>query len=251
MLLIGPLAPFEKLDLACMLYTRILTTESFQLVVNTFQDKEERENLIHRLGIKPSGSELELVTDCRILPSHVTIPSTPSSPNKKVTPVGMKKRSPTNNIDTPSASSKNATNGGSYSSSSDPSSVVAPTSPGSQVSNTSPSANLRKRTGSNAGAQTPTTKTATTSEADVDTQTLSEALLNRPGPLTVQTPQPRTHLAPIASHSAKGSGIVSKQFDVSSLSSSKCNSPDNKNTMRSVDSMYTEVSVMRPDIDSV
>jgi hypothetical protein len=101
MLLIGPLAPFEKVDLACLLYQRILTTESFQLVVNTFHDKEERENLIHRLGIKNvsgASSEFDLVTDCMILPSHVAIPSSaPSSPNKKVTPVS-KRTTPKHNL---------------------------------------------------------------------------------------------------------------------------------------------------------
>lgn len=133
MLLIGPLAPFEKVDLACLLYQRILTTESFQLVVNTFQDKEERENLIHRLGIKNTNvsSEFDLVTDCKILPSHVTIPSsTPTSPTKKsMTPVSPNKRaSPKNNLTlskpttpTPSTAAANVAGAGRETAASSPS----------------------------------------------------------------------------------------------------------------------------------
>jgi hypothetical protein len=34
---IGALAPFEKFDLACLLYERIINKNSFQLLVNTFQ----------------------------------------------------------------------------------------------------------------------------------------------------------------------------------------------------------------------
>ena len=60
---IGPLAPFERIDLAEMLYDRILNKESFQLVVNAFEDKEERENLGHRLKLKGCVYDTHLV-DC-------------------------------------------------------------------------------------------------------------------------------------------------------------------------------------------
>lgn len=74
--LVGPLAPFEKMDLACLLHTRILTPGSFQLIVNTFDDKAERQNLIHRLGL--NRSEAELTADCSILPSQISVPLNPS-----------------------------------------------------------------------------------------------------------------------------------------------------------------------------
>ena len=60
---IGTLAPFEKFDLACLLYERIINKDSFQLLVNTFPDEQERENLIHRLKLNK-----EMVTNCVILP---------------------------------------------------------------------------------------------------------------------------------------------------------------------------------------
>lgn len=71
--LVGPLAPFEKLDFACLLYTRILNRDQFQLVVNTFEDVIERENLLHRLQIECKQSTATFVTDCKIL-SDVSLP---------------------------------------------------------------------------------------------------------------------------------------------------------------------------------
>ena len=83
--LIGPLAPFEKMDLACLLHSRILTPESFQLIVNTFDDKAERQNLIHRLGL--NRRQVELTADCAILPSQISVPlnSSPSKINSTIT----------------------------------------------------------------------------------------------------------------------------------------------------------------------
>lgn len=76
---IAPLAPFEKFDCACLLYTRILSKDSFQLVVNSFDDEIERGNLLHRLGLDRGegggnqgdgkGPNSHLVTNCKILPS--------------------------------------------------------------------------------------------------------------------------------------------------------------------------------------
>jgi hypothetical protein len=66
---IGSLAPFEKFDLACLLYERIINQNSFQLLVNTFEDPQERENLIHRL--KLNKNRVEVVSNCVILPEKV------------------------------------------------------------------------------------------------------------------------------------------------------------------------------------
>jgi hypothetical protein len=62
---IGGIAPFEKFDLACFLYDRIINKNSFQLLINTFEDEHERENLIHRL--KLNKHKKEVVVDCAIL----------------------------------------------------------------------------------------------------------------------------------------------------------------------------------------
>jgi hypothetical protein len=59
--LIGPLAPFERMDLAEMLYDRILNKESFQLVVNAFDDLDERSNLTHRLKLKGFVTDTKLI----------------------------------------------------------------------------------------------------------------------------------------------------------------------------------------------
>jgi hypothetical protein len=70
--LVKPYAPFEKFDLACLLYNRIINKESYQLLVNCFEDEQERDNLIHRLRISSSGVNLaatkELSSKCKILP---------------------------------------------------------------------------------------------------------------------------------------------------------------------------------------
>jgi hypothetical protein len=60
---VGNVAPFEKFDLACVLYENIINKDSFQLLVNTFPDELERENLIHRLKLHS-----EVVKNCTILP---------------------------------------------------------------------------------------------------------------------------------------------------------------------------------------
>ena len=58
---IGIISPFDKFDLACLLYEK---NESFQLLVNTFDDPIERTNLIHRLKL----DRHEFVNNCIILP---------------------------------------------------------------------------------------------------------------------------------------------------------------------------------------
>ena len=64
LLRVGTAAPFEKFDLACLLYERIVNKDSFQLLINTFDDIHERENLIHRLKLNAS----EVVANCAIMP---------------------------------------------------------------------------------------------------------------------------------------------------------------------------------------
>lgn len=66
---VGALVPFEKFDLACLLYDRIINKNSFQLLVNTFPDERERSNLIHRLKL----SDEFVVHDCALLPEKSEI----------------------------------------------------------------------------------------------------------------------------------------------------------------------------------
>ena len=61
---IGIISPFDKFDLACLLYEKIINHESFQLLVNTFDDPIDRTNLIHRLKL----DRHEFVNNCIILP---------------------------------------------------------------------------------------------------------------------------------------------------------------------------------------
>jgi hypothetical protein len=58
---IGPLAPFERMDLAEMLYDCILNKESFQLVINAIEDQHERDNLAHRLKLKGYTTNTTLI----------------------------------------------------------------------------------------------------------------------------------------------------------------------------------------------
>lgn len=72
LVLVGPFSPFEKYDLACLLYTKILNKESFQLVINTFEDVRDRENLIHRLKLDKGTNaakhgEIALVSNCSVI----------------------------------------------------------------------------------------------------------------------------------------------------------------------------------------
>jgi len=87
MLMIGPIAPFDKTDLACLLFTRILNKESFQLVVNTFDNREDKENLLHFLGNKKGSKGTDscknkFTADCQVVkPFHnVAVNSNPTTP---------------------------------------------------------------------------------------------------------------------------------------------------------------------------
>jgi hypothetical protein len=72
MQLVAPLAPFEKHDLAILLYNRILNKDSYQLIINVFPDKVDRDNLIHRLGLKPE--EHNYTSECDLLRSPAVSP---------------------------------------------------------------------------------------------------------------------------------------------------------------------------------
>ena len=49
--LIGDISPFDKLEAAIVLYEGVMNKESYLLVLNSFEDDGDRENICHRLGI--------------------------------------------------------------------------------------------------------------------------------------------------------------------------------------------------------
>jgi len=51
-------APFEKFELACYLYEQMINKDSYQMVINCFDDEVDRLNLIHRLGINRRGKRV-------------------------------------------------------------------------------------------------------------------------------------------------------------------------------------------------
>ena len=53
--IIGREDPFEKFEVACFLYDHLINKESYQMVINCFEDQIDRDNLIHRLGINEKG----------------------------------------------------------------------------------------------------------------------------------------------------------------------------------------------------
>jgi len=69
---VGSQAPFEKVELACLLYERMINKSSVQLIVNTFEDAQERDNLIHRLKLNINKYGTVVVTTCAILPEVLT-----------------------------------------------------------------------------------------------------------------------------------------------------------------------------------
>lgn len=69
---VGKEAPFEKVELACLIYERMINKNSVQLIINTFDDEQERGNLIHRLKLNSSKSgTTTAVTNCAILPEKL------------------------------------------------------------------------------------------------------------------------------------------------------------------------------------
>lgn len=67
---VGDQAPFEKVELACLIYERMANKSSFQLIINTFEDPVERDNLIHRVKNMTKQSGRPLVSNCSILPER-------------------------------------------------------------------------------------------------------------------------------------------------------------------------------------
>eukprot|EP01031_Cornospumella_fuschlensis_P026192 gene26192-31629_t len=54
---VSPHAPFEKLDLACLIYERMLNKNAIQLLINTLEDPVERENLTMRIQAISAGAQ--------------------------------------------------------------------------------------------------------------------------------------------------------------------------------------------------
>jgi len=91
LILIGPLQPFEKFDLALLLYDRILNSESYQLIINTFEDEAERENLILRLGMEKNAKDArsgKLTPSCKIMQEYVPTPGSPVPKKDETAAVG-------------------------------------------------------------------------------------------------------------------------------------------------------------------
>ncbi len=49
---VGDKAPFDKIDMICLVYDRSLYKDTFQLVVNVIEDKQEKENIIRLLNLE-------------------------------------------------------------------------------------------------------------------------------------------------------------------------------------------------------
>jgi hypothetical protein len=70
LLRVGDQAPFDKVELACLIYERMVNKSSFQLIINTFEDPVERDNLIHRVKGMSKQAGSGLVSNCTILPER-------------------------------------------------------------------------------------------------------------------------------------------------------------------------------------
>jgi hypothetical protein len=70
---IGSQAPFEKFELACLIFDRMVNKNSVQLLINTFDDPQDRDNLIHRLHLNKGDKRL-VVNNCAMLPENVLSP---------------------------------------------------------------------------------------------------------------------------------------------------------------------------------
>lgn len=58
----GAITPFDKLEAAVVLYHALLARQSFLLLLNEFEDPQDRANILHRLG-KRVGADGELEDD--------------------------------------------------------------------------------------------------------------------------------------------------------------------------------------------
>lgn len=70
LLRVGDQAQFDKVELACLIYERMVNKSSFQLIINTFEDPVERDNLIHRIKSMGKQAGSALVSNCTILPER-------------------------------------------------------------------------------------------------------------------------------------------------------------------------------------
>lgn len=48
---VGVLSPFDQIEAAVLLYSRVLNPDSFHLVLACFEDLGDRDNIMHRLGV--------------------------------------------------------------------------------------------------------------------------------------------------------------------------------------------------------
>ncbi len=65
-----------------MLYSRIINKDSYQLIINIFSNKDDRENLLCRLKLKPHEQKM-FTSDCLLI---VTPPGSPMRRSLKADP---------------------------------------------------------------------------------------------------------------------------------------------------------------------
>lgn len=53
---IGELSPFDKIEAAVLMYATLMNKDSYTLVLNQFEDKADRDNICHRLGVSVDES---------------------------------------------------------------------------------------------------------------------------------------------------------------------------------------------------
>lgn len=66
---------FDKIEVACILYSHLLSLDSFHHILNLFDYQEDRDNICHRLGISYSSNRFRVGivnSSTRLLPSEVT-----------------------------------------------------------------------------------------------------------------------------------------------------------------------------------
>lgn len=73
--MIGNEMSFEKLDLACLVYERMMNKDSFQLIINSLEDLIEKENLIHRLQNDYKKFNFSAVSNCSSITDDALINS--------------------------------------------------------------------------------------------------------------------------------------------------------------------------------
>ena len=82
MTLVSPHAPFERIDTAIFLFSKIINKDSYQLIVNSFEHRDERDNLLARLRNdklrERSAADVALLSqfsvDAALLPERVSLP---------------------------------------------------------------------------------------------------------------------------------------------------------------------------------